>query len=237
MVQEKGQGFCWDGVVLEITTPGEQVSPAPLSAPRLQQPAGGWGGQDSATAQAGAVVADCLLSEIQSDEPLRRNCAIYRPWYSPYSYFVHMDKNSPMDSCSSLGTVSRRDIPEDTGQAEQAAESISSSSGSLKHAHPRENGSRKGRLAPGTKESITSQDILLASRWQPLPQNGYKCMACCRMFPTLHLLKTHIKCGLKEGFSCKVYYQKLKALWEKEHECQFSKCPVGGGSHSSRKRK
>ncbi|KAL8177423.1 UNVERIFIED_CONTAM: hypothetical protein K2H54_004512 [Gekko kuhli] len=179
----------------------------------------------------------CLLVDLQSDDPPRRNCAIYRPWYSPYSYFVCMDK-SPLGDPGSLPSslrVSSRDLPVDAGLVEGASNSASSSSGSLEKARPQESGSRKGRPTP--EGGITSQDILLASRWQPLQQNGYKCMACCRMFPTLHSLKTHIKCGLKEGFSCKVYYQRLKALWEKEHKCQFSKCPAAGSSHSSRKLK
>ncbi|XP_060089469.1 spermatogenesis-associated protein 46 [Heteronotia binoei] len=186
-----------------------------------------------------ASLPDCLLMEMQSDDPLRRNCAIYRPWYSPYSYFVCMDKSAPVDSFSLPGIlgVSGGDIPVEAGQAEEASNSASSSSGSLEKARPQESSSRKGRPTPEAKDSITSQDILLASRWHPLQQNGYKCMACCRMFPTLHSLKTHIKCGLKEGFSCKVYYQKLKALWEKEHKCQVNKCPAGGGCHSPRKLK
>ncbi|XP_077188404.1 spermatogenesis-associated protein 46 [Paroedura picta] len=186
-----------------------------------------------------ASLPDCLLMDLQGDEPLRHNCAIYRPWYSPYSYFVYMDKNAPGDSGALPGSLSigSSDIPVGAGQAEEASNSVSSSSGSLEKARPRESGSRKGGPTPENKGSITSHDILLASRWQPLQQNGYKCMACCRMFPTLHSLKTHIKCGAKEGFSCKVYYQKLKALWEKEHRCQFTKCSVGSGSQSSKKLK
>ncbi|XP_054836300.1 spermatogenesis-associated protein 46 [Eublepharis macularius] len=185
------------------------------------------------------VFSNCLLTELQSRQPQQRNCAIYRPWYSPYSYFVCMDKDSQVDSCSFPGalTASSREAPAVTDQAEEIPDSISSSSGSRQKARPRENGGRKGRTAPKAKDRITSQDILLASKWQPLQQNGFKCMACCRMFPSLHSLKTHIKCGLKEGYSCKVYYQKLKALWEKERKCQLGNGLAGGGSHSTKKSK
>nr|XP_056700666.1 spermatogenesis-associated protein 46 [Euleptes europaea] len=182
---------------------------------------------------------DCLFLEMPSNEPLRCRCAIYRPWCSPYSYFVRVDKNAPPDSHSFPGVLMARsrDGPADAGRAEETAKSAPSSSGSLEKARPRDGSSRKGRPPPRAEDGITSHDILLASRWQPLQRDGYKCVACCRMFPTLRSLKTHIKCGLKEGFSCKVYYQKLKAFWEKEHACQFSKCPGGGGSHSARKLK
>uniref|UniRef100_A0A8D0GF80 Spermatosis associated 46 n=1 Tax=Sphenodon punctatus TaxID=8508 RepID=A0A8D0GF80_SPHPU len=166
------------------------------------------------------ILADCRLADLPSNEALRQNCTIYRPWFSPYSYFVCIDKDSQLDSCSFPDTIQdsgREAMVVEAGQAEEHPESISSSSCSLDKARPH-NSSRKHGRTTETKDCITSQDILLASKWQPVQQNGYKCVACCRMFPTLHSLKTHIKCGFKEGFSCKVYYSKLKALWEKEHK-------------------
>ncbi|KAJ6655434.1 hypothetical protein lerEdw1_005134 [Lerista edwardsae] len=178
---------------------------------------------------------DCLLTELQSNEPLRRNCTIYRPWYSPYSYFVCVDKESPVDSSSFPDMLrgNSREIPVDSHQ--ETLDSLSSSSDSLECAHPQDNSSRKARSAAEAKDCITSHDILLACKGQPRQQNGYKCMACCRMFPTLHSLKTHIKCGSKEGFSCKVYYHKLKALWEKEHKCRPSNRSADSGNSSSNK--
>ncbi|NXG32383.1 SPT46 protein, partial [Dromaius novaehollandiae] len=67
---------------------------------------------------------------------------------------------------------------------------------------------------------ITVWDLLEASRWQLAPRDGYKCVACCRVFPTLCSLKTHVRHGAREGFSCKVYYRRLKALWEREREAR-----------------
>ncbi|XP_044904925.1 spermatogenesis-associated protein 46 isoform X4 [Felis catus] len=80
---------------------------------------------------------------------------------------------------------------------------------------PREAAKKFGHGLAST-DGITSQDILKAARWHPAQQSGYKCAACCRMYPTLHSLKSHIKGGFREGFSCKVYYRKLKTLWGKE---------------------
>ncbi|XP_075793206.1 spermatogenesis-associated protein 46 [Pelodiscus sinensis] len=145
----------------------------------------------------------CVPSDMPSSEPPGRNCTIYRPWFSPYSYLVCTGRASPREACS------RPDTPaasaRDAGQAAELPDSPCSSC-SLE------------RAGPGTEPQgcITSRDILLAARWQPAPQNGSKCLACCRVFPTLHSLKTHVQCGSREGFSCQVYYQRLKALWGRE---------------------
>uniref|UniRef100_A0A7M4FQZ0 Spermatosis associated 46 n=1 Tax=Crocodylus porosus TaxID=8502 RepID=A0A7M4FQZ0_CROPO len=159
----------------------------------------------------------CVLTKVHSNESPGRNCIIYRPWFSPYSYLVDMDKTDQLGACSFPDALADSDW--DTDQSEDLLESISSSSCSLEKAYLHES-SRKTSSGREARNSITSRDILTASKWQPLPHNGYKCVACCRVFPTLHALKTHIKCSFKEGFSCKVYYHKLKALWEKERKAR-----------------
>ncbi|NXT18958.1 SPT46 protein, partial [Syrrhaptes paradoxus] len=73
--------------------------------------------------------------------------------------------------------------------------------------------------------SITVWDILTASQRQPASQCGYQCVSCCRMFPTLYSLKTHIRHSSEEGYSCKVYYRRLKVLWEKERKQQEAVAP------------
>lgn len=37
-------------------------------------------------------------------------------------------------------------------------------------------------------------------------ENGYKCMACCRVYTTLDCLQQHVQNGFKEGFSCHVFH-------------------------------
>ncbi|NXI46822.1 SPT46 protein, partial [Galbula dea] len=76
-----------------------------------------------------------------------------------------------------------------------------------------------------SRVSITTQDILTASKGQPLPQRGYQCVSCCRVFPRLCALKTHIENSSQEGYSCNVYYRRLKALREKEHKMQEAAAP------------
>ncbi|XP_019357545.1 PREDICTED: uncharacterized protein C1orf111 homolog [Gavialis gangeticus] len=159
----------------------------------------------------------CVLTKVHSNESPGRNCIIYRPWFSPYSYLVDMDKTGQLGACSFPDALAVSDW--DTDQSEDLPESISSSSCSLEKTYLHKS-NRKTSSGWEARNSITSRDILTASKWQPLPHNGYKCVACCRVFPTLHALKTHIKCSFKEGFSCKVYYHKLKALWEKERKAR-----------------
>ncbi|XP_069497586.1 spermatogenesis-associated protein 46-like isoform X2 [Ambystoma mexicanum] len=148
----------------------------------------------------------------------RTNCTIYRPWFSPYSYFVCTGTESLLESCSFQETAvdEVRDVAGNSVHPD-GAKSICSATSSAGSACPR--GSKRksaSRLSP--KDSISSQDIIMAAKWLPSQQNGHKCVACCRMFPTLHSLQTHIKNGLQEGFSCKVFYRKLKTFWQRDNK-------------------
>ncbi|XP_050756931.1 spermatogenesis-associated protein 46 [Gymnogyps californianus] len=145
-------------------------------------------------------------------------CTIYRPWFSPYSYFMCTKvaaQQHPGRLSSSLATGTQ-----ECEEPDDLSEIVCSSSGSSDEPQPPE----KGRLA-SSRASITVRDILTASQWQPVPQRGYQCMSCCRIFPTLWSVKTHIQHSSQEGYSCKVYYRKLKALWEKEQKEQEAAAP------------
>lgn len=160
--------------------------------------------------------ADCTSGDTPNGKQPRGNCIVYRPWFSPYSYFVCLDKESHLEACS-LPEVEQEECGGDGCLLEETAESICSSSSSPENTCLPE-ASRKTRHSLDSVDHITSQDILTASKWYPAQQNGYKCAACCRMYPTLHSLKGHIRWGFKEGFSCRVYYRKLKALWGREQK-------------------
>ncbi|NXT33102.1 SPT46 protein, partial [Pelecanoides urinatrix] len=75
------------------------------------------------------------------------------------------------------------------------------------------------------RASITVRDILAVSQRQPVPQRGYQCVSCCRVFPTLWSVTNHVRHSSQEGYSCKVYYRRLKALWQKEHKEQEAAAP------------
>lgn len=155
------------------------------------------------------------LKDSQNGEQLRRNCTIYQPRFSPYSDFICSDKESHLEAYE-FPEVDWEEGRGDSFLIEDVTDSVCSSSSSQENTFPRE----ANRKSKHGLESITSQDILTASKWHPAQQNGYKCAACCRMYPTLHSLKSHIKEGFKEGFSCKVYCCKLKALWDKEQKAR-----------------
>ncbi|XP_069403343.1 spermatogenesis-associated protein 46 [Ovis canadensis] len=176
------------------------------------------------------VSPDCILRDSPDGEQLRWNCTVYRPWFSPYSYFLCKDTESHLETYS-FPEVQRDEGQGDSCLPEDTADSVCSSSPSPENTCPRE-ATKKSRPGPDPTDSITfqdiltaskwhpAQDILTASKWHPAQQNGYKCASCCRLYPTLHSLKSHIKRGSKEGFSCKVYYHKLKSLWCKEQKAR-----------------
>ncbi|XP_030062611.1 spermatogenesis-associated protein 46 [Microcaecilia unicolor] len=158
------------------------------------------------------------LSTLQSQESTHINCSIYRPWYSPYSYYACTGKESLLDSCSSQGTSTddKREVAGDSSGLMEISKSIPSNSSSLGSPCPK--GSHwKLESVLDSKDSISPQDILAASKWLPEQQSGYKCVACCRMFPTLHSLQNHIRHGFREGFSCRVFYRKIKTFWERDN--------------------
>ncbi|XP_005663210.1 spermatogenesis-associated protein 46 [Sus scrofa] len=198
--------------IAKTVFPTEVSSPAQALLPQYQGSSLQHGVHNS------VLSPDCILGDPQNGEQLRRNCTIYRPWFSPYSYFVCTDKESHLETYS-FPEVQRDEGRGDNCLLEDMAESICSSSSSPENVCLRE-ATKKSRHGLNSMDYITSQDILIASRWHPVQQSGYKCAACCRMYPTLHSLKSHIKGGFKEGFSCKVYYRKLKTLWGKEQKAR-----------------
>ncbi|XP_059542176.1 protein FAM170A-like [Myotis daubentonii] len=40
-------------------------------------------------------------------------------------------------------------------------------------------------------------------------ESGFRCMACCHVFPTLELLQEHVENGVREGFSCHVFHRAM----------------------------
>ncbi|XP_004697019.1 protein FAM170A [Echinops telfairi] len=48
--------------------------------------------------------------------------------------------------------------------------------------------------------------------WLVTIDNGYRCMACCRVFPTVENLQEHVQYGIREGFSCHVFHLTMTQL-------------------------
>ncbi|XP_035871631.1 spermatogenesis-associated protein 46 [Phyllostomus discolor] len=168
--------------------------------------------------------ADCVLGEPPDGARPRRSCTIYRPWFSPYSYFVCLDKESRPEA-PGLPELPREEGRGDGRPPEDAADSACSSASSPDDTCPRE-AAASPRPGPDAADHITPQDLLRASRGPRAPQSGFQCAACCRMYPTLRSLRGHVRGGSREGFSCRVFYRKLKALWARPADRLSS--PLGG---------
>lgn len=58
--------------------------------------------------------------------------------------------------------------------------------------------------------------------WLVAHKSGFRCMACCRIFPSLEVLKEHVRHGFKEGFSCHTFHLALTCLkhkyWKEEEK-------------------
>lgn len=46
--------------------------------------------------------------------------------------------------------------------------------------------------------------------WLVTAERGLRCVACCRVFPALAALREHVERGAQEGFSCRVFFEKMR---------------------------
>ncbi|XP_039072837.1 protein FAM170A-like [Hyaena hyaena] len=56
--------------------------------------------------------------------------------------------------------------------------------------------------------------------WLVAPESGFRCMAGCRVFPTLKALKQHGQDGVSEGFSCHVFHVAVTWLKSKQNKVE-----------------
>lgn len=64
--------------------------------------------------------------------------------------------------------------------------------------------------------SLENRPRAKTPEWLVSPERGFKCMACCRVFPSVQVLMEHVEHGVKEGFSCRLFhlsYSWLKAMY------------------------
>lgn len=54
--------------------------------------------------------------------------------------------------------------------------------------------------------------------WLVAPDRGFRCMACCRVFPSLDVLQEHVEYGTREGFSCHAFHLAMARLKQKKRE-------------------
>ncbi|XP_039357584.1 protein FAM170B-like [Mauremys reevesii] len=64
----------------------------------------------------------------------------------------------------------------------------------------------------GPAEEAPQQPTGAPPEWLLTIEQGLRCLACCRVLPSLEALTHHVKQGLRQGFSCRVYYRVLGQL-------------------------
>ncbi|XP_004680722.1 PREDICTED: putative protein FAM170B [Condylura cristata] len=53
------------------------------------------------------------------------------------------------------------------------------------------------------------QDLREPPDWLVTTNYGLRCVACCRVFPTLEALLEHAQYGIQEGFSCQIFFEEM----------------------------
>ncbi|XP_040825315.1 protein FAM170A-like [Ochotona curzoniae] len=66
---------------------------------------------------------------------------------------------------------------------------------------------------PAELLALEEKPRIKTPEWLLWPEHGFQCMACCRVFPSLDILEEHVKNGVKEGFSCRIFH--LAFAWMK----------------------
>ncbi|KAI6049303.1 protein FAM170B isoform X2 [Marmota monax] len=53
------------------------------------------------------------------------------------------------------------------------------------------------------------QDLRTHPDWLVTTNYGLRCLACCRVFPSLEALLEHAQHGIREGFSCQIFFEEM----------------------------
>ncbi|RXM35654.1 hypothetical protein EOD39_3958 [Acipenser ruthenus] len=73
-------------------------------------------------------------------------------------------------------------------------------------------------LDPMFMRTVTAKEFVCG-------ESRYKCSACLRYFENLGCLQSHIEQGWEEGFSCRVFYGKLKVMRDRSLQKRSQKSP------------
>ena len=65
--------------------------------------------------------------------------------------------------------------------------------------------------APGSP-TVEERPRARTPDWLVTMETGFRCMACCRVFPSLEILQEHVQNGISEGFSCHVFHLTMAQL-------------------------
>ncbi|XP_038612904.1 protein FAM170B-like [Tachyglossus aculeatus] len=70
------------------------------------------------------------------------------------------------------------------------------------------------RDAPEPLDMPTTSEACEENRktpeWLSTNARGFRCMACCRVFPSMKAFRQHVMHGEKEGFTCHIFHKKMR---------------------------
>nr|KAF6366480.1 hypothetical protein mPipKuh1_009892 [Pipistrellus kuhlii] len=72
--------------------------------------------------------------------------------------------------------------------------------------------------SPAQPPSLSRYPSANTPEWLVAQDSGFRCMACCRVFPSLEVLQEHVECGVREGFSCHAFHNAMARLKHKERK-------------------
>ncbi|XP_073734668.1 protein FAM170A-like isoform X4 [Callorhinus ursinus] len=72
--------------------------------------------------------------------------------------------------------------------------------------------------SPAEPPAVEEHSRAKTPEWLVALDSGFRCMACCRVFPSLEALQEHVRHGVSEGFSCHTFHLALTWLKNKNRE-------------------
>ncbi|XP_021087225.1 protein FAM170B isoform X2 [Mesocricetus auratus] len=85
------------------------------------------------------------------------------------------------------------------------------------------------------------QELRAPPDWLVTTNHGLRCVACCRVFPTLEALLDHAQHGIRDGFSCQIFFEEMlerrrardqrqdqQPVEEEQSPSDSSECPKPG---------
>ncbi|KAM6150359.1 peroxisomal multifunctional enzyme type 2 isoform 1-T1 [Erethizon dorsatum] len=66
--------------------------------------------------------------------------------------------------------------------------------------------------SPAAEEIPRTKTSRVKTPYWLRPMSGFRCMACCRVFATIDVLRDHVQHGVWEGFSCHVFHRTMTQM-------------------------
>ncbi|KAM8940937.1 uncharacterized protein AAEQ78_015314 [Lycaon pictus] len=74
--------------------------------------------------------------------------------------------------------------------------------------------------SPAETPAVEECSRVKTPEWLVALDSGFRCMGCCRVFPSLEALREHVQHGVTEGFSCHTFHLALAWLKRKKNRAK-----------------